>query len=357
MSILSLDIGSSTLAGVELRVAGGRTRVARTSVAPLPDGLVRDGEIADAEALAGELRRFWRAGRFRGNRVRLGVANRRVLVRMVDLPVTDDDEARRSIAAAAVAEHMPISAGEAVVDSQPVLRYWAGNQARERAMVVVAQRSMIDDLVTTVRSAGLRPVGIDLQAFALLRALLPAPMVIDEGSADAPAQVVVQVGRDLTQVVVAVDRRCHFTRTLDEGAGADLTRAVADRTERSLPEAEAAKRACGFLGPVPDGWDADDVARVRHALAVGARPLLREIERCLDYYRAQDGARAIERVVLCGGGAHAAGFDRYLWQGLGVPVAVGDPRAQVDEPAGVDDHDALDLAVAVGLALDTPEAA
>lgn len=356
MSILALDIGASALAGVELRASGARTVVSRASVSPLPEGLVRDGEIADRSALTAELRRFWRAGRFRGNRVRLGVANRRVLVRMVDLPATDDDEARRAMAAAAVAEHMPISTDEAAVDSQPILRYWAGTEARERHMVVVAQRTMVDDLVDTVRAAGLRPVGIDLQAFALLRALLPVPMVIDEGSADTPAQAVVHVGRDLTQVVVAVDRRCHFTRTLDEGAGADLTRSVAERTGREPAEAEMAKRVCGFLGPVPDGWDPEDVARVRHALAVGARPLLREIERCLDYYRAQDGARPIERVVLCGGGARAAGFDVYLCQGLGVPVQIGDPREQVDDATAVDDMDALGLAVAVGLALDAPEA-
>lgn len=357
MSVLALDIGSAHLAAVEVRIAGGRSRVVRASRADLPEGLVRDGEIADHDGLASELRRFWRAGRFRGNRVRLGVANRRVVVRMVDLPATEDEEERRAAAAAAVAEHMPISATEAVVDSVPVLRYWSGNQPRERAMVVVAQRAMIDDLVATVRAAGLRPVGIDLQAFALLRALLPAPMVIDEGSADAPAQVVVQVGRDLTQVVVAVDRRCHFTRTLDEGAGADLTRAVAERTGLPPAEAEAAKRVCGFLGPVPEGWDPEDAARVRHALALGARPLLREVERCLDYYRAQDGARPIERVVLCGGGARAAGFDRYLWQGLGVPVSVGDPRIQLDDATAIGDDDAPGLAVAVGLALDAPEAA
>lgn len=354
MSALAVDIGSSALAAVELHTHRDRVKVARTSVAPMPPGLMRDGEIVDADGLAHELRRFWKAGRFRGRRVRLGVANRRVVVRMIDLPAIDDDDERRAAVEMAVTEHLPLDAAEAVVDSQPVVRYWSGTESRERHMVVAAERQMINDLVWTVRAAGLQPVGIDLEAFAILRALLPSPLVIDEGSADAAAQLVCHIGADVTQVIVAVDRRCHFMRQLD-GGGGDLTRSVADRVGLTSDEAEAAKQACGLLGPDPDGWDPERVARVRHALALGARPLVREIGRSLDYYRGQSDARSIERVVVSGGGALCTGLDRYLWQSLGIPVELGDPRGQVDDAGDLDDMAAQRVAVAMGLALDAPE--
>lgn len=351
MSTLALDIGSTSLAAVQLDARGERVRLERAEVRPMPQGLVHAGEISDPDEVAQQIKALWKSGRFRGRRVRLGVANRRVLVRMMDLPSLEDEGEMRAAVEAAVTEHLPIAATEAVVDSQPVGRYWTGTESRERRMVVAAQRGMIDTLVATVRSAGLQPVGIDLEAFALLRAVLPAPMLIDEGSPDTPARAVCHIGGEVAQVMVAVDRRCHFTRQID-GGGVALTQAVAERTGLTLDEAEAAKRVCGFLGDTPEGWEPDAAARVRHALALAARPLMREIGASLDYYRAQPDARPIDGVVLTGGGALCTGLDRFLWQGLGVPVEVGDPRGHLDADAGLDAETAARVSVAVGLALD-----
>jgi Tfp pilus assembly PilM family ATPase len=94
---------------------------------------------------------------------------------------------------------------------------------------------------------------------------------------------------------------------------------------------------------------------VRHALALGTRPLVREISRSLDYYRSQSFARPIGRLVISGGTALCAGIDRYLQQGLGIPVQIGDPRAQLDDAGGLSADVAARAAVALGLALDAPE--
>jgi len=275
-------------------------------------------------------------------------------VRMVDMPSIDDPAERRAAVEQAVTEHLPIAADDAVVDSRAVVRYWSGTESRERRMIVAAQRAMIDDLVATAGAAGLQPVGIDLQAFALLRALAPAPMVIDEGSADAPAVGVCHLGTDVTQVAVAVDRRCHFTRALDAGA-VQLIDAVAAATGLDAPEAELAIGACGFDGPVPDGWDADGAGRVRAALARAGQDAAREVARSLDYYRAQPGARPIAEVLLSGPAALIAGLPEHLTGGLGVPVRVGDPRLQIDAAGSLDLATANRAAVALGLALDGPE--
>lgn len=355
MGVVALDIGSSALAGVELKTRKERVQVSRARVADLPEGLVHDGEILDQDGLARELRGFWKRSRFTSKRVRLGVANRSVVVRSIDLPIIEEDDERRAALEIKAAEEMPIPLEDAVLDSQPVMRIWDGEGGGvERHMVVAAQRSMIDDLVVTVRSAGLHPVGIDAEAFAILRALVPVPMVIDEGSADAPAQAVCHIGADVVQLVVGVDRQCHFTRLI-EGGGAALTRVVGERCEMEWAEAEAAKCMCGFLGDVPDDLDEESVAKVRHAVALGARPLVRELARSLDYYRSLPGARPVERLVISGGGALCTGIDRYLQQGLGVAVEIGDPRSQVDDAGDLDEPTAARVAVALGLALDAPE--
>jgi type IV pilus assembly protein PilM len=354
-TVVALDIGSSAVAGVELTTRRHRVSLTRAEVEPLPAGLVRDGEIREPEELALQLRRIWRAGRFGGKRVRLGVANQRVVVRTIEVPAVDDERERRAMIEFQAAEQIPIPAEQAVLDYQPVLRYPQEDGMRERCVVVAAHREMVETLVGVTRRAGLVPTGIDLEAFAILRALLPQPRVIDEGSADGTAQVVCHVGAEVTNIIVSVDRRCHFTRLVGFG-GAQLTKAVAERTGHDLEEAEALKLACGLLGDTADGWDEAMVADVRHALALACRPLVREVSRSLDFYRSQAMARPIDRLILSGGTSLCAGLDRYLQQGLGIRVEAGDPARQVDAAAGFAPHIAARAAVAVGLALDAEAA-
>lgn len=352
-TVVALDIGSSCLAGVEIRSTRERTSVAKAGVEILPEGLVTDGEVMQPDALAVQIKRFWKANKFSGRKVRLGVANQRVVVRTIEMPAIDDPDARRAAVAFEAAEHIPIPPDQAIVDSHPVLRYQDENGDRERVVIVAAHREMIETLVSAVKKAGLQPVGIDLEAFALLRALLPPAGLLEEGAPDTPAQAVCHIGAQMTNVIVALERRCQFTRLVNFG-GDHLTQAVAERTGLPAAEADALKEACGLLGEPLEGWDTETVGEVRHALAVAARPLLVEVRRSLDYYRSQSFARPIDRLVISGGTALCAGLDRYLQQALGVRVELANPLQYLDAGVDVNPAVAARAAVAVGLALDAP---
>ncbi len=155
-TVVALDIGSSAIAGVELKTARERVTLTKAAVEPLPPGLVHDGEIVRPDELAGEIRRFWRSARFAGKRVRLGVANQRVVVRTIELPALDDERERRAAVEFEAAEQIPIPPDQTVVDSQPVLRFANDAGDRERHVVVAAHRDMVEGLSSTVRQAGLR---------------------------------------------------------------------------------------------------------------------------------------------------------------------------------------------------------
>ena len=350
-TVVALDIGSSAVAGVEMKLSRDRVTLTKAAVEPIPAGLVHDGEIAQPDALAAELRRVWRSAKFSGKRVRLGIANQRVLLRLMELPALDDAKELRAAVEFEAAEKLPIPSDQAVIDFQPVMRFDDEDGTRDRVVVVAAHRSMVEDRMAVLRAAGLRPVGMDLEAFALLRALLPPPSVVDEGSRDIPAQVVVHVGAEITNVIVAVEQKCLFTRLVGFG-GSSLTKAVSDRTGLPIPEAEAVKLACGLLGEPLEGWDPDTVAEVRHALALAARPLAREVSRSIDYFRDQPFARPVDRIVLAGGTSLCAGLDRYMHQAIGIPVEIGNPMRHVDAGIPVERDVAARAAVAVGLALD-----
>ncbi len=344
-TVVALDIGSSAVAGAEIKDGKNLTRAA---VEELPEGLVVDGEVAEPVDLANHIKRFWKDSKFSGRNVRLGVANQRVVVRTIELPVIDDPvELRRTVEIEA-ADHIPIPPDQAIIDFQPVAWIDDPEGPRQRLMVVAAHREMVDTLVSAVRRAGLRVEGIDLEAFALIRALTPAHAAGDG------AQVLCHIGAGATNIVVSADRTSQFTRLVGLG-GLDLTNAVADQTGLSPHEAEALKAACGLLGEVPAGWDQATVTRVRHALALAVRPLVQEIGRTIDFYRSQEFARPVEQLVLSGGTALCAGLDRYVQQALGLEVLIGDPLQNLTRSADLSRDVATRAAVAVGLALDAPE--
>src|SRR5207249_3064271 len=67
-TVVGLDIEPSHLAAAEVR-ANGTIAIERGATAPLPPGLMRDGEVTDVEALAEALRTFFREHKL-GRRVR-----------------------------------------------------------------------------------------------------------------------------------------------------------------------------------------------------------------------------------------------------------------------------------------------
>jgi type IV pilus assembly protein PilM len=345
-TVVALDIGSSSLAGAEIK--DGR-QLTRAAVEELPEGLVVDGEVAEPIDLANHLKSFWKESKFSGRNVRLGVANQRVVVRTIDLPALDDPNEMRQAVEIEAADHIPIPPDQAIIDFQSV--GWIEDESgpRQRLVVVAAHREMIDTLVSAVRRAGLRVDGIDLEAFALIRSLTPRAITEAHG-----AHVLTHVGAGATNIVVSVDRVSQFTRLVGLG-GVDLTNAVADQTGLSPQEAEALKAACGLLGEVPAGWDQATVTRVRHALALAVRPLVQEIGRTIDFYRSQEFAQPIQKLVLSGGTALCAGLDRYVGQALGLPVEIGNPLQNLTKAADLSFDVATRASVAVGLALDAPE--
>src|SRR3954470_10446029 len=176
---VGLDIDGRYVAAV--RAESGR--LASVASSELPEGIVRDGEVVDPSALADHLKRFVsEAGLPR--RVRLGVANQQIVVRVVELPQIDDAVERAAAVRFQAAETIAMPLDEAVLDHQ-VVGYARSEDgaARMQVLLVAARTSMVEALVTAAKQAGLKPESIDLDAFALVR------MLADESSGEDSARV------------------------------------------------------------------------------------------------------------------------------------------------------------------------
>jgi len=292
---VGLDLDGDFLAAVA--VADGRIQTAVS--AKLPEGVMLDGEVVDSEALGDVLKETFRAGAFPKEGC-LGVANQQIVVRQLELPRIEEEKNLEAAVRFQAAEAIAMPLNEVVLDFHKVSDgVDAEGNPKTNVVVVAARESMIERLVEAVRAAGLRPVGIDLNAFALVRALV-------NGATDDAARVYCHLGA-ITNLAIAVGSSCLFTRPL--------------------------------------------ATRPDETGMIDAFALAEEIRLSIDFYLAQPDTKPVREIVLSGPRAGVDGLVEQLAAATGLEVSAADPLGAYDRtslPAG---EDPRRHTVALGLSL------
>jgi type IV pilus assembly protein PilM len=238
---------------------------------------------------------------------------------------------------------------------------------------------MLGGLMQALSRASLRPVGIDLSAFGMIRALareshslvgpgdfvdapgygpqayeeriaehVQDPSVAAESAPEhVPAKLYCSLG-DVMNLAVARGGICLFTRVSPFGTEG-IAQKLAERRELTLEHARQWVSHVGLELPLEGiEGDAQTVAAAREALAEGAARLVDELRLSLEFYAAQEGAVPIEGVVVCGPGTTIPGLTERLQRDLGHRFEIGRPRAL----AHLDRSKAARLTLSFGLALE-----
>ena len=346
--VVGLKIGASALAAARVST-NGAVQVEQLAREPLAPGVVTAGEVRDVRALATALNAFFKKHKLPKRAVRVGIANNRIGVRTIELSGIDDPKQLTNAIRFRAQEVLPVPLEEAVLDYQ-LLSDETGEDgvSRKRVLLVVAYRDLVDAYVAACKEAGLRLAGIDLEAFALLRALSAPDTVDDERS----ALVAVAVGAERSTLAVSDGETCEFTRVVEWG-GTALTGALARVLDVEVEEAERIKTELSLDGDGPAaGLSAESAGRARDALHIGLQTFARELVSSLQFYQGQPDSLGIREVVLAGGTAQLGGLAEVLERLIGVPVRVGDPLAAVSVAKKFKGGEvAPSLAVPIGLGM------
>jgi type IV pilus assembly protein PilM len=349
--VTGLKIGASQLAAAQVHNNGGPelVQIARQELAP---GVIVGGELRDPDALADALKDFFKRHKLPRQGVRLGLANNRIGVRIFEIGGIDDVKQLENAIRFRAHEALPIPIEEAVIDWQVLdEREDEDGGVVRRILLVVAYRDLVDRYVSACTKAGIKLVGIDLEAFALLR-VLAEPLPPEAGPAHA-ATVVVAVGHDRSTFAVSDGRVCEFSRVLDWG-GSTLNVAIARELDIAPSEAEEVKRALSMIrSDTPEGLTDDQADRVREAVRRQLESFARELVSSLQFYQNQAGSLGIGEIVLTGGTAHLHGLAEELHRLIGVSVRPGDPLARVKVGKKIKDAEQIgSLAIAIGLGIE-----
>ena len=214
-----------------------------------------------------------------------------------------------------------------------------------KILLVAAYREPLERYVEAFRQAGIKLVGIDLEGFALLRAVGPNPS--DGAPADA-AVVVVSAGHERTTPAVSNGSLCEFTRVLEWG-GTKLASAVAHELRLTTPEAETLLPPLSLEPSDPSQVDSRS-EQAAEAARGELQALALELVASLEYYQAQPGSLPISEILLSGGTSRIPGLAAELERLTGVRVRLADPLVRVQADDSLEQRDDLaSLAVAIGL--------
>src|SRR4051794_18388841 len=146
-NLVGVDIDPSGITVAQVSV-NGRINVQAAAFAPLEPGIVRDGEAADTEGLAEALRTLFKENRGLGKRVRVGLANQKIVVRPFELPYLSDPKEMDAAVRFQAQDQLPMPMDQAVVDFQPLEVVQAGDGRLQRLLLVAARRDMVRQVLT-----------------------------------------------------------------------------------------------------------------------------------------------------------------------------------------------------------------
>jgi len=348
--VVGLKIGASQIAAAQVVNRGG-PRIVRMARMPLQRGVVVGGELREPEELANALKTFFKKNKLPRTNVRLGISNNRIGVRTFEITGIEDSQQLANAVRFRAQETLPIPLDEAVLDHR-VLDDKVGEDGVRvcRVLLVVAHRELVERYVGACRKAGLKLVGIDLEAFALLRALSDP----EQPPGEDAAVVCVSIGHDRSTLAVSDGRVCEFTRVLAWGGSAldgalarvlDLTPSAVVPIKHALSLRDEGEAA---------GLDARHADEARRAMASELQSFARELVASLRFYQEQPNSLGIVEIMVTGGGATCAGLTEELERLIGIPVRLADPlvrmkarKVQPESPAA-----SASLAVAVGLGIE-----
>ncbi|HSW31866.1 MAG TPA: type IV pilus assembly protein PilM [Longimicrobiales bacterium] len=305
---IGLDIGSGFVKVVEVDHSGAQPEVTRVAMrALLPDAIV-EGEIMDYGLVSETVRGLFEQLGIKNAEVVTAIGGHDVIIKKIQMDRMKESDAREVIRWEAE-QHVPFDIKSVELDFQILNPHGEGMQME--VLLVAAKRELVDNKVGLLQDAGINPIIIDVDAFALHNAFLHNYPEAQEGII-----ALVNVGHETTNVNILESGIPILTRDIPFGSRRireDLQR------ERGLT-AEQAEDVVQARETV------DDLERFVDAsadeIAVG-------IERASAFLMTREDGETLGKIYLCGGGARVPGMVESLGRRMNVETRLVNPFERV----------------------------
>lgn len=338
--VLGLDIGTSAIKFSDLRDSGKGYQLENIGMVPLPPETIVDGSLMDTTTVVEAIRELISQYKVKKREAAVSISGHAVIVKKITIPKMTEAELEDNILVEAE-RYISFDINDVNLDFQILSSPEKEMGEHMDVLLVAAKKDFVNDYVTVVREAGLSPMIIDIDAFALQNVYeLNYPLEIGDLVA------LCDIGASIMNLNIVRGGKSLFTRDISIG-GNLYTEEIQKELSINFEEAEDLKLGGSSEKGSPHLID-KIFSKVSATIAL-------EIAKSLDFFTATFPDEKVARLYLSGGCAKTPKLKEIVQERVGIPVAILNPFANIVVNPRVVDPEYLKeispmMTVSVGLA-------
>jgi type IV pilus assembly protein PilM len=337
-NVAGLDIGASSIKLVKLEDRAGTYALTSLGMRELPMEVIVDEEIKDKDTIIFNLQSLVEQCDPKLKEVAISISGHGVITDKITMDRKSGTEAEQAILFEAE-QRSPFDVEDVTMDYH-IVNINEETQKMD-VLLVAARNEFLNSYVELVADAGLKPVIVDTDAFAILNAY-ELNYEIDPGK----VTVLMDIGFDTTSITFLKDGLFHSTRDLASGGRVIYNTIM---KEFRINQELALKTIKGEMG------SSIDQDMLKATVVTASEELISGLEVAFSYFKSTAKVPQIDWMVLSGGGALIPFLPEFIQAKLNVPIEIANPLRNIEYDPDIfkdmqPDRIAPLLAVSVGLA-------
>jgi len=299
-----LDIGSSAVRLVQLRGSGATKSLVKYSYVPLEGNIALSDSSVDQTKLAEIIKQLVAKTGVTTNNVAVGIPSNRVFTTIADVEKLPPKELTKSIDLQADSL-IPTPIDESKID-WAVIGDSPADKSKQEILLTSVPNKYIENRLEMLEAVGLNVVAFEPDNLALARAL---------STADAKTQLILDIGRMSSDLVIMTSGIPHLTRSIPTG----IESIIRTTAENMNIDAKQANQLLFKFGMSKDKLE----GQVLQAVTGAIEQLTSEIEKSIKFFQTRYTGSKIDNLIVSGGAAAIPELPLHLANKFGVNVEVG----------------------------------
>ncbi|HMH31263.1 MAG TPA: type IV pilus assembly protein PilM [Methylomirabilota bacterium] len=300
-----LDIGSTAIRLVELHGKAGQAKtLVKYAYLPIEGKIALSDSKADQQKLAEAVAQLVSQAKVGSKNVTVGIPSSRVFTTVADIDRLPESEIAKAIPYQADAL-IPTPLAESKLD-WALLGDSPADKTKQEILLTSVPNKFVEQRLDILESIGLNVVAFEPDNLAMARALAaPGPT----------PQLLLDVGRGSTDLVVIQNGMPHLTRSIPTGVEAIVKAA----TQNLNIDQKQAEQFVFKFGLSKDKLEGQVFGAINSTIDL----LIGEIEKSIKFFQTRYAGMKIESIIVTGGASVIPEFPLYLANKFGVNVEIG----------------------------------
>ncbi|MBI3398056.1 MAG: type IV pilus assembly protein PilM [Deltaproteobacteria bacterium] len=312
--VVGLDIGSNSIKIIQLAPTKKGWKMIKIGMSQLPPEAIVDGSIIDSMTVINSVKDLIGQQEIKIKNTVSALTGHSVIIKKVNLPVMTEAELAESIQWEAE-QYIPFPITDVNIDFQ-ILGADTEGRGQMEVMLVAVKKDVINDYINVIKEAGLVPVIVDVDSFALEN-------MFEMNYSIAPNEniAMINIGATIASINVLRNGITIFTRAIPLG-GNQFTEEIQKTLGISFKDAETLK-----LGGEASGVDTSSIPQVVERVSGN---VALEIKRSVDFFLGGAPGMFVSKIYLSGGCTKTKGLPAIIQDRTAIPLEVVNPFTNIE---------------------------